>query len=447
MLHRILVLCAAMAAAACIMAPPGAPNMPAASISQPLWSADAVAALIEISALAQAEGLASYESAAAEIAGLQERSTTSAAGAAAFDRAADTLFIDLAQTFAQGAVDPARADPQWRIPRPALPDVPSLLSTARGDAASVRALTMLLPQSSEYAALRAELGRVHAEPLGTPDPSGLVREARIASLRASLERWRWLPRDLPNPRIEVRIAQFQVILRQTSAPSRIHNAIVGARASQTPSFAAEINAVTLNPTWTPPRSILSNELLPQFARDPNAASRGGYDAIDATGSIVDPIMIDWAARPFPYQVRQRPGAINALGRVKFEMPNPYDIYLHDTPNHALFARDQRALSHGCVRVDDALDLAAAVLAPPYTASSLQEEVDPGQTRSLPLAAPLPVYVLYITAFSADGAVLYADDIYGRDAALIAALDAPQPSAITASSFASPVSECGSARWD
>ena len=446
MLHRVLVFCAALAAAACTIAPPEAPDMPAASISQPLWSADAVDALIEISALAQAEGLASYESAGSEIAGLQERSTTSAADAAAFDRAADALFIDLAQTFAQGAVDPARADLQWRIPRPALPDISSLLSAARDDAGSVRALTMLLPQTSEYAALRAELGRVHAEPLGTLDPSGLVREARIASLRASLERWRWLPRDLPSPRIEVRIAQFQVILRQASAPSRIHTAIVGARTRQTPSFTADINAVTLNPTWTPPRSILNNELLPLFARDPTAASRGGYDAIDAAGAIVDSASVDWSARPFPYQVRQRAGALNALGRVKFEMPNPYDIYLHDTPNHALFARDQRALSHGCVRVDDALDLAAAVLTPAYSASSLQVEVDSGQTRSLPLETPLPVYVLYITAFSADDAtVLYADDIYGRDAALIAALDAPQPSAIVASSFTPPLTECRSAR--
>lgn len=443
MLHRVFVSCATLVAAACTVTPPEAPNRPVSGIIQPLWSADAVSALIEISALAQAEGLASYESAAGEVTALQAVSTTSAAGAAALDRAADTLFIDLAQTFAQGAVDPAQADPQWRIPRPALPDVPSLLSAARRDAASVRALTMLLPQTSEYAALRAELGRVLAEPRGMLDPSGLVREARIASLRASLERWRWLPRDLPSPRIEVRIAQFQVILHQTSGPSRIHNAIVGARASQTPSFAAEINAVTLNPTWTPPRSILSNELLPQFSHDPNAASRGGYDAIDATGSIVDPATIDWAARPFPYQVRQRPGAINALGRVKFEMPNPYDIYLHDTPSHALFARGQRALSHGCVRVDDALDFAAAVLAPAYSASSLQTEVDAGQTRSLPLAVPLPVYIVYITASVANGAVVYAEDVYGRDAALIIALDAPQSYTIAGSSFPSPVSECWS----
>lgn len=445
MLHRVLVFCAALAAAACTVMTPETPNRPAASIVQPLWSAGAVGALIEISASARAEGLASYESAASEIRELQERSTTSAAGAAAFDRAADALFVDLAQTFAQGAVDPAHGDPQWRIPRPALPDISSLLAAARSDARAVRELATLLPQSTEYAALRAELERVLAEPQGSLDPDGRVREARIASLRASLERWRWLPRDLPNPRIEVRIAQFQVILRQASASSRIHNAIVGARASQTPSFAAEINAVTLNPTWTPPRSILSNELLPQFARDPNAASRGGYDAFDAAGAVVDPASVDWTARPFPYRVRQRAGPLNALGRVKFEMPNPYDIYLHDTPNHALFARELRALSHGCVRVDDALNLAAAVLSQASVALSLQEEVDTGQTRLLPLAAPLPVYVLYITASSAGGAVVYAEDIYERDAALIVALDAAPSYASNATGFTLPVSECASAR--
>jgi murein L,D-transpeptidase YcbB/YkuD len=443
MLHRVLVFCGALAVAACTVTPPQAPNAPPGSIIQPLWSADAVHALIEISASARAEGLASYESAAAELTELQEHSTTSAAGAVALDRAADTLFVDLAQTFAQGAVDPTRADPQWRIPRPALPDVSSLLVAARGDAAAVRALATLLPQSGDYAALRAELGRVHAEPPGTLDASGYVHEVRIASLRASLERWRWLPRDLPSARIEVRIAQFQAVLHRTPASARVHNVIIGARTQQTPSFAAEINAVTLNPTWTPPRSILSNELLPQFARDPNAASRGGYDAIDAAGAIVDPASLDWAARPFPYRVRQRAGPLNALGRVKFEMPNPYDIYLHDTPNHALFARAQRALSHGCVRVDDALDLAAAVLAPAYSAPSLQAAVETGQTRSLPLTAPLPVYVLYITASSDHGAVVYAEDIYERDGALIAALDAPATEA-EAAVFTPSVSTCAGA---
>lgn len=446
MLHRVLVFCAALAAAACTITPPHAPSAPSARTIQSLWSADAADALIELSASAQSEGLSSFESAAAEVTNLRASSTASPAGAAAFDSAADTLFVDLAQAFAQGAVDPARADPQWRIPRPALPDVPTLLATARSDARAVRELATLLPQSTEYVALRAELGRVLAEPPGALDRAGRIREARIASLRASLERWRWLPRALPSPRIEVRIAQFQAVLHQTSAPARIHNVIVGARTRQTPSFKAEISAVTLNPTWTPPRSILTNELLPQFARDPNAASRGGYDAIDAAGAvIIDPTTIDWAARPFPYQVRQRPGALNALGRVKFEMPNPYDIYLHDTPNHALFARDQRALSHGCVRVDDALDLAAAVLAPAYTTSSLQDEVDAGQTRSLPLAAPLPVYFLYIPASSVDGAtVQYSDDTYGRDSALVVTLDAPQSYAIAASNFTPPASECWTA---
>jgi murein L,D-transpeptidase YcbB/YkuD len=440
LLHRVLVFSAALAAAACGHDPTRTPDSTTATVTEPSWSGEASEALVALAGTAQANGLPSYESAAAEIVDLRRGSTTSAAGAAAFDSAADTLFLDLARIFSQGAVDPARVDAAWRIPRATAANVSSSLPRARDDAAVVRALATLLPQSDEYAALRAELGRVLAEPPGTVDRAELVREDRIASLRASLERWRWLPRQLPTPRIEVRIAQFRAILYQTEAAPRIHNVIVGARTTQTPAFAAEINAITLNPTWTPPRSILSNELLPQFARDPSAASRGAYDAIDAAGAIVDPATINWAARPFPYQVRQRAGPLNALGRVKFEMPNPYDIYLHDTPNHALFARAERALSHGCVRVDDALDLSAAVLAPGYSASSLQEEVDTGQTRSLPLAQPLPVFVLYVTAASVDGAVVYANDIYERDGAVISALDAPSANAVTAGLSRS-VSEC------
>jgi len=437
MVHRVLIMCAALAATACTLAP--APDAPAAQI-EPLWSLDAADALAALALSVEAEGLAPYERATAELAALRTTATTSATDAAAFDRAADALFLQLAATFAQGAVDPARADPAWLIARPAAPDVSSLLVAARADRAAVLGLARLLPQSPDYALLRAELDLVRALAPGALDAGGRSREARIASVRASLERWRWLPRDLPSSRIEVRIAQFQAVLHQNPAATRVHNVIVGARTRQTPSFAAVINAVTLNPTWTPPRSILNNELLPQFARDPNAASRGGYDAIDAAGAIVDPASVDWAARPFPYQVRQRAGPLNALGRVKFEMPNPHAIYLHDTPSHALFARDQRALSHGCVRVDDALDLAAAVLAPAYSASSLQATVETGQTRSLPLAAPLPVYVLYITASSDHGAVMYAEDIYGRDAALIAALDAPATEA-EATVFAPSVSTC------
>lgn len=440
MLRRALVVLAALAAAACSHAPPRATDTPSAI--EPAWSRDAVEALVAIAAAAQAEGLPSYEAAVSELVELQARSSTSAEDAAAFDSAADTLFLDLGRTFSQGAVDPARVDPAWRIARPAAANVSSSLARARDDAALVRALAMLLPQSVEYLALRAELGRVLAEPPGMLDDAGRLREHRIASLRVSLERWRWLPRELPTPRIEVRIAQFRAILYHTHAAPRVHNAIVGARTTQTPAFAAEINAITLNPTWTPPRSILTNELLPSFARDPSAASRGGYDAIDARGAIVDPASVDWAARPFPYGVRQRAGATNALGRVKFEMSNPFDIYLHDTPNHALFAREQRALSHGCVRVDDALDLAAAVLTPDFSAASLEEAVETGQTRSLPLAAPLPIYILYITAASVDGAAVYAEDIYERDGAVISALDAPGADAAGAG-FTPSVSECAS----
>lgn len=437
MLHRLFTVCAALAIAGCTMLPrQEAP--PAAAPT--LWSASAADALTALASDAPAEGLPAYEDALATLRTLQIKSGASAADAAAFDAAADALFADLARTYAQGALDPQRVDPAWRIPRPAAPDTSSWLITARADAAAVRALQTLLPDSPDYAALRAELARVSAEAPGALDAAGRTREARIARLRASQERWRWLPRHLPAPRIEVHTAQYQVTLHQVDGAPLTHNAIVGARTTQTPSFAADIVAVTLNPSWTPPRSILLNELLPDFARDPGAAARGGYEITNSAGIAIDPALVDWRARPFPYQVRQRPGAANALGRVKFEMPNPYDIYLHDTPNHALFARERRALSHGCVRVDDALDLAAAILATP--AAALQQNVDAGATVTLPLNAPLPIYVVYMTVTGSGDAITYADDIYGRDAAIIAALDAA-PAAVA--QFAPSSSECAFAQ--
>jgi murein L,D-transpeptidase YcbB/YkuD len=132
-------------------------------------------------------------------------------------------------------------------------------------------------------------------------------------------------------------------------------------------------------------------------------------------------------------VRQRPGPGNALGRIRFDLPNPYAVFLHDTPSRNLFARADRALSHGCIRVENPVDLAASILATPdWDVAALDAEIDLGATRTIELAAPAPVYVLYITAApGADGSITYADDIYDRDEPIVAALDAPDVSLASA----------------
>jgi L,D-transpeptidase YcbB len=425
---RAIIVCAALALGA-----PACTQKSETPVVQARWSEQALEALTTIARSASAEGLPSEQSAIEELAHFRQRAGAQQSAADQLAIAADTLHDRLARTYAQGAVDPAVVDPQWRIPRPSVPDIQSPLGAKQRRASDVSALRLRLPQSEEYGALRAELARVMREAPETSDAQGRSREARLSSLRASLERWRWLPREWAPARVEVRIAQFRVLLHQPDSPPRSYAAIVGARGTQTPTFAAEIRGATLNPAWTPPTSILAGELLPGFRRNPSAASRSGYDVINAAGATVDPTNVDWSARPFPYRLRQRPGPGNALGRIKFEMPNPYHVYLHDTPSRDLFARDQRALSHGCVRVERPVDLAEALLGPTWSAATLEDEIDRGRTRTVLSEAPIPVFILYLTATSDNGVVHYADDLYGRDASLIAALDAPDVTHVAATS--------------
>ena len=392
----------------------------------PAWAPDALRQLRTVAADATAEGLPSEQAALDELQRFETAALRDSVAAQQVDVAADALFASLARSFAQGATDPARADAAWTIDLPPPPDI-AALHAARAEGADVRALLRaLLPQSDEYVALREELERTVEEPPSTIDANGLHREARMTRLRANLERWRWLPREMPVSRVEVRLPQAEVLFYSHSAAVTRHIAIVGARQSSTPTFAAEISSITLNPSWTPPTQIVRDELLPQFRRDPSAAARSGFDAVDATGAVVDAARVDWSARPFPYSLRQRPGPSNALGRLRFDLPNPFAIYLHDTPNRALFAQQRRLFSHGCIRVDDPVGLAEAVLQDPnWTRDSLESAVDTGVSQTIAVANPMPVFVLYLTTTLDDhGAVVFHDDVYDRDQAVVAQLDAP-----------------------
>lgn len=387
------------------------------------WTPAALEDLAQVAeATAPEHGLPSERIAASEIRALLQQGKRNPEAAAQLQATADALYARLARSFAQGRTDPAEVDPRWRIPRASIGAAELDWASAGKNSLPSESLIPLLPTSSEYQALQQEYVRVLDEPEGAAGAGGRTREQRITSLRASLERWRWLPRGLGPLRVEARIPQFEVVLQSAGAAPSVFNAIVGAARTQTPSFAAEIDGVILNPTWTPPNSILVNELLPQMRRDP--AARAGYDVIDSRGRVVDPGAVDWSARPFPYQLRQPAGSSNALGRLKFVMPNPYDVYLHDTPSRGLFAREQRALSHGCIRVERPVELAAALLQPAWTLETLESAIAEGGTQTIDLAGPVPFYALYITASAWDGVVRYGEDIYQRDAAVIAALDAP-----------------------
>jgi L,D-transpeptidase YcbB len=236
--------------------------------------------------------------------------------------------------------------------------------------------------------------------------------ARLEQIRDNLERWREMPREWPATRIEVNVPAAWLTVIAHGEDVLAMRAIVGAEQHPTPVLRARMNAVLFNPPWNIPDSIVRKEILPHMRRDPHYLDRNHYVYVGAPGRSA---------------LRQLPGPDNALGRIKFELPNIYDVYLHDTPSHPLFGRVIRTLSHGCIRLEDPRDLAFYVLSGTKTSWSLEDidgAIAEGDTRRVPLEHSIPVYLLYRTAFvDPDGAIEFRDDIYGRDVRLAAAMDA------------------------
>ncbi|MFO1068381.1 MAG: L,D-transpeptidase family protein [Geminicoccaceae bacterium] len=257
-------------------------------------------------------------------------------------------------------------------------------------------------------------------------------ERRIDQLVVNMERRRYLPTDLGARHVFVNIADFEVKLVETAADGTERTVltspvVVGTPYTQTPVFADSISYVVVNPYWHVPRGIATKELLPQIRKHPDYLRRNHYTLLAADGRVVDPRSVDWAkVTPgrFPYSVRQEPGDDNALGRLKIMFPNEFNVYLHDTPSKGLFARAERAFSHGCIRVGRPFELAAALLAPQgIDLPALEARTAGPGNQTITLKQPVPIYVTYLTAFvNKDGTVNFRDDIYGRDAPLLASLE-------------------------
>ena len=244
-------------------------------------------------------------------------------------------------------------------------------------------------------------------------------EGRIAQLRLNLER----SRDLVDAELRnvllINVPAFEAVLIRDGEAVAHTRVIVGETDAETPLFEAQMQDVVLNPTWTVPYSIASKELLPKIKRDPGFLARGGYDVFDRDGQRVDPAAVDWAplySNNFPYTLVQRPGAVNELGRIKYLLPNEYGICMHDTPSKQLFARDSRAFSHGCVRMDNPVGFTERVLETEgWTRDDIVAQLETTDTLTIPLAEPIPVIVVYLTAMvDEEGTVHFYRDIYGRD---------------------------------
>jgi L,D-transpeptidase YcbB len=244
---------------------------------------------------------------------------------------------------------------------------------------------------------------------------------RIAQLRVNLDRGRVLLQDLPDEFVVVNIAGFTVYYVRGQQIVWQSRAQVGKPYRRTPIFRSAISYIVLNPTWTVPPGIIEHDILPAAQRDPTSITRKGLRVLDAQGEEVDPASIDWSryrSGHIPYTLRQDPGPANALGRVKLMFPNPYQVYLHDTPSQALFERTDRAFSSGCVRVERALELTELVLDDPerWNSASIASAIEQGELRNVTLKKGIPVLLAYWTAWvDTQGRVNFRRDVYGQDA--------------------------------
>jgi len=255
-------------------------------------------------------------------------------------------------------------------------------------------------------------------------------EDRLRQLALNLERWRWVSPSLGHRYVVVNIAAATLDLVEDGAVQQSMRVVIGDPGHPTPGMVSNMASLVLNPPWSVPASIAAREILPKLQRNPNYLATSNLKIVDYPADSPESAGdgIDWNAMGgrFPYRLRQDPGPDNALGRLKFNLRGSDDIYLHDTPNRRAFTRANRALSHGCIRLERPVDLAEALLGDRWRGridSAL--ESDP-KTRTLRLERTVPVYLLYWTAWvEADGTLQFRDDVYGHDRRLRAALTRPR----------------------
>ncbi len=300
-----------------------------------------------------------------------------------------------ADALATGAVPATlRKDSEALTPDPT--DVAAALDAAIDRPDPVAAIEALAPSTQTYQALRQALRRHRS----AAPSRGRPVVNRLRDIEVNLERQRWLPRSLPPDRVWVNVADQQLTLFRANRPVFATRVIVGdeVERSQSPEFRATIEASFYNPPWVIPRDIVEEEIVPRIIRDPGYLARNNMVLRDNG------------------EVEQLPGPTAGLGLIMFDMPNRFDVYLHDTPEKMLFNRGNRRISHGCIRVQNPLEFAALLMQQPRNAIS--QGIAMGGTTRHPLPTPVPVFVLYQTAF-ADGAgtVQFRPDFYNRDADL------------------------------
>ncbi|WP_456388203.1 L,D-transpeptidase family protein [Profundibacter sp.] len=250
---------------------------------------------------------------------------------------------------------------------------------------------------------------------------------RLQTIIVAMERERWFNRPRGKRHVLVNLTDFTAKIVDNGKVTFVTRSVVGKNQSdrRTPEFSDVMEFMIINPTWNVPRSIAIKEYLPLLKRNPNAV--GHLRLVDSRGRTVSRGSVDFAqynAQTFPFNMKQPPSRGNALGLVKFMFPNKYNIYLHDTPSKNLFARNVRAFSHGCIRLQQPFDFAYALLAKQMANPQefFQAKLKTGLETRVDLKEPVPVHLIYRTAISKPkGGVQYRRDIYGRDAKIFSAM--------------------------
>jgi murein L,D-transpeptidase YcbB/YkuD len=293
-----------------------------------------------------------------------------------------------------------------------------------GDLASGESATDLAYDEAVTAAVRRFQRRHGLLEDGVVGPRTLAAlntpvDTRIAQLRRAMERLRWMPHDLGSHYVFVNIAGFELTVVEHDRVVLGMRIVVGTADQSTPSFAATLRSLTINPYWNVPHRIARDRLVPRERRSPGYLAAHGFRVLDpTTGQWREPAA-EILARSVP-RLRQEPGPDNLMGRLSFTLPNPFDVFLHDSPARSLFAHEIRACSEGCVRLEHAMALALHTLrrVPEWTDERVQGEIDALRHRVLPLPEPLPVYVVYLPSWvDEDGLAHFHFDHYGRETVL------------------------------
>ncbi len=259
---------------------------------------------------------------------------------------------------------------------------------------------------------------------GTVRLLNMTDEDRFVRIAITLDRYKMLPPQMPERYIWVNLPSFYLRLQDHDSVKLVSKIICGKTITRTPVLTSAISEIITYPQWTVPNSIILKEILPSVKRDPGYLARKGFSLIDAKGDEVDPYTVNWSkySKGIPYKVVQGSGDANALGVLKFNFPNKYAVYLHDTNQRYLFGAPVRTLSHGCVRVQDWEKLAAYIITNDNKGmednipvlDSMNTWLERKEKHNLPIRNRLPVYIRYFTCEGKASGIVFYDDIYGED---------------------------------